>query len=173
MIGECHENIRAFGLVLAKHEGMATIGCMAGISRVMERYPDGRLDIMCEGLHRFEIESLINTRAFFEAEVDRVADDGPASEREQREQCAALHFEMMGLIGEDESQFPVLDLDREVAFQLASRVPADGDLLQALLSMRSDLERTVTLIYFYQAVLPKLRTGRQTSQATARNGHVM
>jgi hypothetical protein len=39
--------------------------------------------------------------------------------------------------------------------------------------MRSDQERTETLLTFYRSMLPKLRRGVHAGQRAARNGHVM
>ena len=81
MIGECLQCQGEFGMVRARREGLAIIGCTAKILTVMHRYPDGRLDILCRGERRFEIESLVEGRSFLEAEVDFLADQEPCSTR--------------------------------------------------------------------------------------------
>jgi Lon protease-like protein len=52
MIGECLAGKSAFGVVRAQREGLAVIGCTAEIIRILEKYPDGRLDILCQGSQR-------------------------------------------------------------------------------------------------------------------------
>ena len=64
-------------------------------------------------------------------------------------------------------------LDAPVAYLLASAMPTDLSFHQALLGMRSDAERTETLLAYYRAMLPKLRRGVQASQRAASNGHIM
>ena len=172
MVAECIAEQKCFGIVRAHREGLSVIGCTAEIVRELERYPDGRLDILCHGRQPFEIEVLDTTRSFLQAEVDLVYHDGAAATRKSREQCAALHFEMLELLGEELSAFPPLDLNGAVSFPLSNALPADLDFKQELLGIRSDKERTARLIDFYHAVLPKLRIGRAASSAT-RNGHVM
>ena len=95
MIGECITDCSDFGVVRAQQEGLAVIGCMAKIVRVLHEYEDGRLDILCEGRDRFEIEMLDNSRDFLQAEVDFFNDDGAESTRRSREECLALHFEAL------------------------------------------------------------------------------
>ncbi len=75
------------------------VGCIAEIVRILERYPDGRLDILCQGAHRFEIENLDNSRSYLQAEVDFFDDEGVPATRAMREQCTALHFEVLELTG--------------------------------------------------------------------------
>lgn len=172
MVTECLTEKKCFGVVRALREGLSVVGCTAEIVRELEHYPDGRLDILCHGRQPFDIEVLDSSRSFLQAEVELVEHDGIAATRRSREQCAALHFEMLELMGEELSAFPPLDLDGAVSFPLSNALPADLDLKQELLALRSDKERTARLIAFYHATLPKLRSGRMTS-AAARNGRVM
>jgi Lon protease-like protein len=173
MIGECLQSQGEFGMVRARREGLAVVGCTAKIVSVMHRYSDGRLDILCRGERRFEIESLVEGRRFLEAEVDFLADQEPSSTRRDREQCAALHLEMMELSGDVPADFPLLDLDQPVAYLLASEIPADLEFKQDLLHLHSDSERTARLMDFYQLILPKLQRGSIGARTAERNGFVM
>ncbi|MHB8302271.1 MAG: LON peptidase substrate-binding domain-containing protein [Acidobacteriaceae bacterium] len=173
MIGECLRSKQDFGVVQARRDGLAVVGCTASILRVTHRYPDGRMDIFCRGERRFEIECLNAQRSFFQAEVEFLSDADPQSGRADRELCAAFHMEMMELSGVDMAEFPQLDLDLPVAFLLASAIPADNDCKQGLLHLHSDAERTACLLEFYGQILPKLRRGSLTGRHSAQNGHIM
>ncbi|HEV2274594.1 MAG TPA: LON peptidase substrate-binding domain-containing protein [Acidobacteriaceae bacterium] len=172
MIAECLARGSGFGVVRAQRDGLAVIGCSAIIVRVLERYSDGRLDILCQGSDRFEIENLDNSRSFLQAEVDFFDDDGGCADRTLREQCTAMHFEAIELMGSDAASAS-LDLNQPVSFQLAAAAPSDLGFKQELLSLRSDAERTERLLDFYKIVLPKLRRGVQASKLAGGNGHVM
>lgn len=172
MIGECLAQKTIFGVVRAQREGLSVIGCTAAIVRVLKRYSDGRLDILCQGSERFEIETLNNSRSFLQAEVDFFMDDGETADRTQREHCTALHFEVIELTG-GEGANVALDLDQPISFQLAATAPSDLGFKQELLSLRSDAERTARLLAFYETILPKLRRGVQASKVASGNGHVM
>jgi Lon protease-like protein len=174
MVAGCLERKEPFGIVRAREEGLAVIGCMAGIVTVLQRYSDGRLDILCEGGDRFEIEMLDNSRSYLQAEVDTFRDEGEQATRAEREQCLALHFEVMALADEDANTAAMqLDLDQPISMMLAWMLPVDLDFKQVLLGCLSDAKRTEKLMSFYNAVLPKLRSGAQTSRTAERNGHVM
>jgi Lon protease-like protein len=172
MIGLCMKEHSSFGVVRAQRDGIAVIGCMANIVRVLERYADGRLDIFCQGERRFEIEMLENSRAFLEAQVDFFDDEEPQASRSLRKECLALHFETLELAGIETSELPTT-LDGPISFLLASTLPADLQFKQQLLNSRSDMERTEQLREFYNAILPELRAGAAGRKAIARNGHVM
>jgi len=173
MIGECLRNKNEFGIVRARRDSLATVGCTAEIMSVTRRYADGRMDILCRGERRFTVESLQDERSFFHAEVKFLPDESPSSTRQDREQCVALHLEMMELSGEDVLQFPPMDLDRPIAFLLASMLPADLEFKQELLHLDSDGKRTELLIAFYETVLPQLRLGSTAAKTPPRHRRVM
>jgi len=174
MVNCCLERKGPFGVVRAKSEGLAVIGCTAEIVTVLERYSDGRLDILCEGGERFEIEALNNSHAYLQAEVDTFEDGGQEATRGEREQCLAMHFEVTALAGGDEDPASLqMDLDHPISLKLAGMLPVDLDFKQLLLGCRSDFDRTQKLLAFYSAVLPKLRRGVQTTRVAEQNGHVM
>lgn len=156
MFRDCMAAGQEFGVVRAQQDGMAVIGCTASIGRILHRYPDGRFDVMCQGQRRFEIEMLDDSQTYLQAEVDWLADDGPEATRAERETCAARHFEVVEL-SRIELPMPALDLDRPIAYSLASVLPADLDFQQQMLALRSDAERTSKLNEFYEVLLSQLR----------------
>ena len=171
MIAECIAGNIAFGVVRAQRDGLAVVGCTARVIRVMQSYPDGRSDILAQGVERFEIVQLDNSRNFLQAEVDLLPDVAPAT-RAAREECVAFHFEALHLMGSSHASMH-LNLDAPVAYLLAAVMPADLNFQQALLAMRSDAERTETLSSYYRAILPKLRSAARTSEHASSNGHIM
>ena len=163
MVSECLESGAEFGVVRVQREGLAVAGCSAGITRVLRRYDDGQVDILCEGRKRFEIEQLDNSRSFLQAEVDYFEDEPLDSSREARATCLALHLEVLSLAGVGRESYS-FDLDKGVSFQLAWELPSDLGFKQRLLTSRSDRERTELLGGFYNEILPKLRRGAQAGK---------
>jgi Lon protease-like protein len=164
MVGECLAEGKAFGVVRADGEQMAIVGCTAKIVRVVQRYDDGRMDILCAGSERFEIEGLDESRKFLQADVEFFGDEGARSTRDDREDCAALHFATLQMAGL-EAPAMHLDLNAPVAFQLADALPSDLGFKQLLLASRSDAERTKKLRDFYNEMLPRLGAKEARDQA--------
>lgn len=164
MVADCLSGDKVFGVVRSDGDQMAIIGCTAKIVRVVKRYEDGRLDILCEGVRRFEIEALDESRTFLQADVEFFEDEGAGSTRPDREDCAALHFATLHLAG-IQSPTMHLDLNAPVAFQLADSLPSDLTFKQQLLASRSDAERTTQLREFYNDVLPRLRAKESMARA--------
>lgn len=70
LIAHCLDNGVPFGVVLSGSNGTRDIGCTARVERVLERYDDGRMDILCLGVTRFRIRSTFNDSAWLSADVD-------------------------------------------------------------------------------------------------------
>jgi Lon protease-like protein len=57
LMGDVIPSRSEFGIVMAKDEGIVNIGCTAVVDRVVQRYPDGRMDIIAVGQRRFTVLS--------------------------------------------------------------------------------------------------------------------
>src|SRR5262245_7917462 len=55
LIGECLEQDSEFGLVFADEDGLRAIGTRAAVTEVLERFDDGRLNIVVQGRERFRL----------------------------------------------------------------------------------------------------------------------
>ena len=170
MIAECLEEKKLFGMVRAKENAVAEVGCSAIIINVLKRYEDGRLDISSEGKQRFSIIELNHDRSFLQAEVSWFDDDelAPLGGKES-DTAVELHEQLFEVIGQD------AEIDRSkspLSFQLASQLPVDLDFKQAILEMKSEAERIETLIEYYRATIPKVEKTLRARERASGNGHV-
>src|SRR5574337_45047 len=97
MTRRCLEKRLQFGVVLAKKEGIAAVGCTAEIAKLVRKYPDGRMDILTAGRARCRILALHEDQPYLEADVEYVEEPThsvPAASDEKLldlyEQCHTL-----------------------------------------------------------------------------------
>jgi len=173
MIGECLRQKREFGIVQAQKKGIAAVGCSAEIVSVINRYEDGRLDILTEGHSRFRVVSTNQSRTFLQGEVEFFDDEPGGISREDRERALASHFELVHLYGSEQENFPNIPPDTRISFLLTSLLPVDLQFKQAVLELRSEPERVRLLNEYYDTVLPKMRHLETAKKAARGNGHVM
>lgn len=170
MIGECLANEAPFGVVRALDEGIAGIGCTAEIITVTKEYPDGRMDLICEGRKRFEVIDVNRERSFLRAEILMLPDEPGVAVEEERVRAVHLHLEILSLAG------AVQDLSaadqNQLSFYLAGSLPLDLDFKQKLLSMRSEAERIQAVTAYLENLLPKLRRAARAHEKASGNGHV-
>jgi Lon protease-like protein len=172
MIGECLEKDSPFGIVRVIEDGIAQIGCSAEVVTVVNRYDDGRMDIVTRGLRRFEVIEIHQDRSFMQADVNFIAEAADA-DAEAKKKAFDLHHSLL-LAAASGQPVPTLDPpDEFISFYLISQLPVDLDFKQTILAMSSESQRLSTLIEYYQAILPKLHKMIQAKKKSGSNGHVM
>ena len=171
MIGECLAQKSAFGIVRAKEDGIAEIGCTAEILEVSKRYDDGRMDIICEGRRRFEVVGVNEDRAFLQAEVTYFDDEPGRAAAGKVDEALRLYLDLMRLVDSD-AEAPDAGTP-QVSFQLAAPMPLDLDFKQTLLGMRSEGERIDAIVSYYTALLPRMRRAVKARRKAGGNGHAM
>jgi Lon protease-like protein len=170
MISECLDRKQSFGVVRAKEEGVAEIGCTAEIITVAKKYPDGRMDIVTEGRERFEVMQVSQERSFLQAEVLYLRDEPGQATAEEIAQALKLQGEILRLAG-SEPPAPAQPDALQLSFRLVGPLPLDLDFKQTLLSMQSEAERMRGVISYFEAILPNLRRTVQVRQKAGGNGH--
>jgi Lon protease-like protein len=169
MIGECMAQDRPFGMVRAKENALSAIGCSASIVTIIKKYDDGRLDIAAEGERRFEIRTLNQERSFLQAEVEYFEDEPSTVGKSAADTVIELHEKLFAILGQ------AVEIEQDAAslsFHLAHALPVDLDFKQALLEMKSEVERIETLTEYYRATIPKVEMGLRARQRASGNGHV-
>jgi Lon protease-like protein len=169
MISECLDQKKVFGIVRAKEDGVAEIGCTAEIITLAKKYPDGRMDIVTEGRERFEIMQVNQERSFLQAEVLYLQDEPDQASAGEIAQAVKLRGEIVELAGSAEAS----ELESpQTSFNLIAPLPLDLDFKQTLLGMKSEAERIQAVISYLATILPNLRRTVRVRQKAGGNGHV-
>jgi Lon protease-like protein len=169
MIGYCLEESREFGVVLARGNGVLRTGCTAAIDRVLEKFEDGRMNILAYGVDRFEIVSIDFSRDYFQAEVRYFDDDDDRPARPGAIRDAAdRRSEYARLVNEEPAE---VDLDDpQLSFMLAQISP-DLNFRQMLLQLRSEADRIDRVAEHLSALIHKHRVREAMGKVARSNGH--
>jgi Lon protease-like protein len=170
MIEECLTEKLPFGVVRAKEDGVADVGCTAEITNIVKKYPDGRMDIMTEGRRRFEVMEVNQERAFPRAEVFYLSDEPERAAASEIEHALKLHGEIMALAGAESDARA--DDPGMLSFKLVGSLPLDLDFKQTLLGINSEAERVHAVITCFESILPNLRRTVEVRKRAGGNGHV-
>ncbi|HXK04500.1 MAG TPA: LON peptidase substrate-binding domain-containing protein [Verrucomicrobiae bacterium] len=169
MVGDAIRDESEFGIVLARKEGIVNAGCTVKVEKVLEMYPDGRMDIMTRGERRFEIDELNQEKDYLRAEVTFFDDDdagpSPKAEREQ----AIRNYRALSELGTARNHDEPDLQDPQLSFQLAQAVP-DLDFLAVLLKQRSEAGRLKELNHFLSGYLPKQKAIERMKELAPTNG---
>lgn len=170
LIGECLDDGREFGLVLADDDGLREIGTRAGVVEVLERFPDGRLNVVVEGRERFRLLELTEGRSFVTAEVSDVPDEDDSPTEEEVEECLAAYERVVSAA---QAELEELDFDADsIAYQIAARVDFGTEVKQGLLELRSERERVVRLAPMLDRAAEAVERDREIRSRATGNGRV-
>lgn len=170
LIGECLERSSEFGLVLADDEKVRDVGTKAAVIEVLNRYDDGRLDVVVEGRSPFRVAEMTAGRPFLTARVEEVPPDEPLTDASLAERCAAA-FEHLA----EAALLDPPDIERTehgLAYRIAAHVALDPELKQELLEMRSEDARLQRLGDVLDGLAEVIAYRRQAAERAAGNGKV-
>ena len=158
-----------FGIVLAHENGIGNAGCTVKVEKLLQMYPDGRMDILTRGHRRFEIVSVNEEKDYLQAEVGFFDDeDDAAASPEQRAQ-ALLHFKELAALSNSGVPGEPDMADRQLSFQLARSLP-DLNFLSSLLRTRSEDQRLKQLNHYLSEYIPRQRTIERLKSLAPTNG---
>jgi Lon protease-like protein len=170
LIGECIDEGREFGLILADDNGLREVGTRAVITDVLERFEDGRLNVIVEGRERFKLVGLTSGRSFQTGEVEPLLDGGGNPDPSDVDRALALLRRLAEIAGADVESVSVET--SAPSFELAARVEFEPRIKQALLEQRSEPERLKTLSELLERAAHLLELQQAGNRIAQTNGRV-
>jgi Lon protease-like protein len=169
LIAECVEGEEPFGLVYADDDGLRRVGTLARVAEVVERFEDGRMNIVVEGGDRFRLLELTDGRSFQTGTVEPLADLDDPADPEDVKRGVDLFARLVELTGA-EVEVPGKGLEQP-SFSLASRFELAPELKLELLEESSERLRLKRLCEILETVAVAVERQRETAELASRNGH--
>jgi len=171
MIRECIDAESKFGVILAGDRGIAKVGCTAEVTEVTRQFDDGRMDIQVEGRGAFEIESVVEEKPYYEANVRMLEDDTDAKNAAIPENLLELYARCHILLFGGEPEEFDRDNNESLAFALAEDLPLDVEDKQTILALRDENERLARLVPMLNQLIPQAEVRYRMRRKAGGNGH--
>ena len=178
MVDECLENETFFGINFIEDSKLHSIGCTARVAEIVKRYPDGQLDIITEGIRRYQIVSVDNSdpNDLLYAQVKWITDRDEPMDTELAGEAITLFNELCevaynGTIDSLDISEWVQD-DRLPSFAIAQKSGLEADQRQALLGITSENERLSILRNFLSQLLPKVKELEKINDLIRNDGYI-
>lgn len=171
MISECLEQESEFGVVWLSDDGLKEVGCSARVTRVLESFDDGRMNILVEGAEPFRLVRRIEDLPYPAGDVEPLLDDEPAGEASTV--AAAARRRYSDLLDEvtderpDDDELAALD-----AYGMAATLDVALDAKQMLLELRSEHARLEQLEGLFAEALSRIRHAERAAERAQGNGSV-
>jgi Lon protease-like protein len=167
MIGKCLDEEGEFGILWLSDDGLREVGCSARISRVLERFDDGRLNILVEGAEPFRLLRKIEDLPYPAGDVELLgdADEGdPDAATRARQRYADLLEEVTDSRPESD------DLSQLDAYGMAATLDVALEVKQKLLEVRSESGRLEQLDSLFAEALDRIRLAERAAERASTNG---
>jgi Lon protease-like protein len=169
MIGECLEENSEFGIVWLSDDGLKEIGCSARISKVLERFDDGRLNILVEGTTPFRLLRRIDDLPYPAGDIEPLADDAELAD--DADAIAAARRRYADLVAEVTEERPdAAALAKLDAYGMAATLDVALEAKQQLLELRSERDRLEQLEALFAEALSRIRHAERAAERAQGNG---
>lgn len=171
MVGTALEQDEPFGIVLRDDEGARSIGCTARIDDVLERFDDGRMNIVVSGEAPFKVLDRFESSEYPAGEVELIPEEEVPPIDEASASAARETFAELAERATGERPDPS-ELDHASAYAIAARIELPPETKQQLLEMRDEDERMALLANALGAVGKALERAEEAAERASGNGKV-
>ena len=159
-----------FGIVWVADDGLREVGCACEIAEVLERMPDGRLNLVARGTRPFRIDARQDDLAYPAGTVEFLADDDAPVEPEVADAAHAAYAE---LVEQATDRTPdVEEIGGMSAYEMAATVEFGLEAKQGLLDLRSETARLRLVTRLFRGAIKRLDFVERAQARARSNGKV-
>lgn len=173
LINDCLRENTVFGINLNFNGKFSQIGCSVDIIDVINKYDDGKMDIIVGGRQRFKINSLIDGKAYHRANIEFFDDN-------KEELNQALFDKTLQTFNYFAEKITTIKIEktsaqeikgRRLSYHIAPKTGLSVDQKQDLLELRSENDRLLYLLNHMEGLLPLLEEAETITKIVMYDGY--
>src|SRR5262249_33696075 len=151
-------------------DGLRDIGCSARITQVIERFDDGRLNILVRGTTPFRLLRRIDDLPYPAGDIEPLEDFAPDGDPELAENARSLYFELVEAARREKPDpDEIAGLD---AYGMAATVEHPAEAKQALLELRAEDDRLRMVEEMFRTAIKRVAYAEEAAERAQTNGSV-
>jgi Lon protease-like protein len=170
MIARCLEEPTEFGIVWVSDDGLRPIGCACEVAEVLERFDDGRLNLVARGTRAFRIDARQDELPYPAGTVEFLDDRDEDADPELQAEVQAAYADLVRQATDRDPD--MLEIAAMSAYQMAATVEFGLDAKQGLLDLRSETARLKLLLRLFRAAVRRLEYAERAEARAKSNGKV-
>jgi Lon protease-like protein len=170
MMARCLEEESEFGIVWLADDGLREVGCACEIAEVLERMPDGRLNLVARGTRAFRIEARQEELAYPAGTVEFLEDRVEAPDAGAAGEAHAAYADLVSQATDREPDAE--EIGGMTAYEMAATVEFGLDAKQGLLDLRSETARMRLVTRLFRAAIKRLDFIDRAQARARSNGKV-
>ena len=170
MIGRCLDEESEFGIVWLGEDGLQPVGCACEIVEVLERLPDGRINLVARGTRVFRITSRQEDLPYPAGTVEFLEDRDEVLDAQA---AAGAHIAYADLVKQATDRTPETgEIEAMTAYEMAATVEFGLDAKQGLLDLRSETARLKLVARLFRGAIRRLDFVERAQARARSNGKV-
>jgi Lon protease-like protein len=170
MMARVLEEEGEFGIVWVADDGLRPVGCACEVAEVLERMPDGRLNLVARGTRVFRIEARQEELAYPAGTVEFLED---RPEEPDPDAAAEAHAVYAELVAQATDRTPdAAEIGAMSAYEMAATVDFGLEAKQGLLDLRSESARLRLLTRLFRGAIKRLDFVERAQARARSNGKV-
>ncbi len=168
MIAHCLEQEVPFGIVFRDDDGARPVGCTAEVTEVIDRFEDGRMDIVVTGSEPFHVLDRFEAEDWPAGRVDLVpVEEAPPGVDAELSDARTAFAELLEAVGAKPERADAATS----AFVIAAQIEMPPLEKQSLLEAANERDRLVALAGSLRRLLAGLKKNRELGERAKTNGH--
>ncbi len=162
-----------FGIVSVENDFMNTVGVACRVRDVPQQFPDGRFDVIVEGIDRFSIRDVRDDMApYLVATIEPLEDSPTAIDDGLRREVATMYNTIADLVfGTASAHYEPDEDDRLGSWVMAPKSGLEVAQKQQLLELRSENLRLEFLLRHLKGILPTIRKAEFVQRVIRNDGY--
>jgi|tagenome__1003787_1003787.scaffolds.fasta_scaffold20988400_3 ATP-dependent Lon protease len=167
LVSECIAQDRPFLVLYSDDQGTRELGCTANVVEVLDRFEDGRMNVVVKGGGLVTVVRLTRGRPYATAVVEPVVDDLDAGD--ERDAALAIFREFAAAAG-IEAPDDLDDATAPLSYAIMTRVDFPPAEKQDVLELRSESSRLMALIELLARGMQALQKVEEIRKRAQGNG---
>jgi Lon protease-like protein len=161
---------REFGIVWLSEDELKPVGCACELESVLERMPDGRLNILARGTRPFRLLERQDDLPYPAGAVEFLHEQDEQEDLEAAQAARQLYAELLEQATDERPAAE--ELSRMDAYGMAATVQFGSEAKQELLELRSENARLSLLTLLLRGAMKRLRLVERAQERARSNGRV-
>jgi Lon protease-like protein len=169
MIGECLDSDGEFGIVWLSDSGLRDIGCTARVTQVLDRFDDGRMNILVTGGQPFGLVRKIEELPYPAGDIELLGLGAGAADPELLSEARERYADLVERVTDERPAADTLgELD---AFGMAGTIEFEPRSKQELLEIGSENDRLKAVAALFRRTVKRLDESEQAAEIAQTNGN--
>ena len=170
MTERCLNSDSTFGIIFFDEGKMASVGCTARITHILQRFEDGRMDLLVGGEVRFQVLDVYNDEPYLTADVETLEETEDPLDRALQQRVITQHMRLLELAGRTVRP-NIYEREGFLSYVIAPNAGLTPQQKQEVLELPSENQRINYLILHFETLIPQVMRQEALRRKIQSNGH--